>query len=166
MTKLTCRASLVTGVLAFVTVACSSEVERVPVATAGDVGIYDACAPASAAPDVGSLYFTVVNDGAEPDTLLRVTSPAGMAMLHDVVTDESGVTSMVHVPAVEIAPQSTLYLAPGSYHVMFSNLSEPLRRGDTVDVTLTFALAGEVTFGAPVLTYTEVVELLERRPEP
>jgi copper(I)-binding protein len=135
------------------------------VAAAGDLAVYDACAPAAAAPDVGSLYFTVVNGGNEPDTLLGVASPAGTAMLHDVIT-EGELTSMVHVPTVEIAPHGTLALAPGSYHVMLSNLGEPLRLGDTVSVTLTFARAGQVRFVAPVLTYTGVVELLERRPEP
>ena len=44
-------------------------------------------------------------------------------------------------------------------------IGEPLRTGDTISVTLSFTRAGEVGFQAPVLTYTEVVELLERRPE-
>ena len=165
MTTRTLRVGALAAALATGAAACTAGEERVPLAGAGDLAVYDACAPASAAPDVGSLYFTVVNGGDAPDTLLAVHSPVGTAMLHDVVTEE-GVTSMRHVPAVEIPPHGTLALAPGSYHVMFSGLAGPLEVGDSIAVALAFARADTVRFRAPVLTYTEVVELRERRPEP
>jgi copper(I)-binding protein len=44
---------------------------------------------------------------------------------------------------------------------MLSNLARPLEVGDTVTVHLQFTRTGELRVEAPVLTYTDVVELLE-----
>ena len=144
-------------------VACGADEPRdsPPVAVKGGLEVYDAYAPASPAPDVASLYFTVVNTSQHADTLTAVRTNMGVAMLHEVVT-EDGLSKMQHVPAVPIAPGDTLRLVPGSYHVMLSQLPRPLEVGDTISVTLQFACAGELTFNAVVLTYTEVVERLER----
>lgn len=143
--------------------ACSADdgADAPPVAVKGGIEVYDAYAPASPAPDVASLYFAVVNAGQLPDTLTAVRTTVGMAMLHDMVM-EDGLSKMQHVPAISIAPGDTLRLVPGSYHVMLSQLSQPLEVGDTISVTLRFAHAGDLSFRAEVLTYTEVVERLER----
>jgi copper(I)-binding protein len=152
------------GVLVAVTlcVACGTEPapDTRPIAAKADLEIYHAYAPASPAPDVASLYFTVVNAGSTPDTVTAVRSDAGVAMLHETVT-EHGLTSMQHVSAIAIEPQDTLRLVPGSYHVMLSRLAKPLEVGDTISVHVQFAQAGELRFEAVVLTYTDVVELLE-----
>jgi copper(I)-binding protein len=132
-----------------------------PVAVKGDLQVYHAYAPASPAPDVASLYFTVVNVGRLPDTLTAVHTNAGMAMLHAMVM-EDGLSKMKHVPAIAIAAGDTLRLVPGSYHVMLSQLPQPLEVGDTISVTLRFTQAGDLDFNAAVLTYTDVVERLER----
>jgi copper(I)-binding protein len=145
-----------------VCVACGSDTETaaLPVAVSGGLEIYDAVAPASPAPDVASLYFTVVNTGQQPDTLTAVRTNVGMAMLHDMVT-EGGLSMMRHVPTIAIGARDTLRLVPGSYHVMLSGLSQPVRVGDTISVTLEFERAGQLTFNAAVLTYTDVVRQLE-----
>ncbi|MGD8726041.1 MAG: copper chaperone PCu(A)C [Gemmatimonadales bacterium] len=152
------------GVLAIATlcVACGAEPppDALPVAAKGGLEIYHAYAPASPAPDVASLYFTVVNTGRFPDTLTGVRSDAGRAMVHETVT-EHGLSAMQHVSAIAIEPRDTLRLVPGSYHVMLSNLARPLEVGDTVTVHLQFTRTGELRVEAPVLTYTDVVELLE-----
>jgi copper(I)-binding protein len=151
-------ATLLVGALA--ATACAERTDRIPVATAGDLSIYDAYAPASAAPDVASLYFTVVNGGTVDDTLLGIRLVDGTAELHDVVTD-GGLTRMQHVPALPIPAGGTARLAPGGYHVMLTELRAPLEVGQTVPVALVFARGGTVRFAVPVLTYTEVVQRLE-----
>lgn len=142
--------------------ACSADEAADPVTVKGDLEVYHAYAPASPAPDVGSLYFAIVNVGQTPDTLTAVRTDAGVAMLHDMVM-EDGLSKMQHVPAVAIAGGDTLRLVPGSYHVMLSQLPHPLVVGDTISVTLQFARTGDVSFSAAVLTYTEVVQRLERK---
>jgi copper(I)-binding protein len=159
------RAICATLLLAALTsTACTDGAQRTPVATAGDLSIYDAYAPASAAPDVASLYFTVVNGATADDTLLAIRIVDGKAELHDVVT-EDGLTRMQHVPALPIPAGGTARLAPGGYHVMLTELSAPLEVGQTVPVALVFARGGTVRFAVPVLTYTDVVQRLEGGPE-
>ena len=133
-----------------------------PVASTGALAVYDALAPASPAPDVASLYFTVINLGADADTLLGVHTDRGVAELHEVVT-EDGLSRMRHVHRLPLPPDDTLRLLPGGYHVMITQLDRPLLLGDTLHVTLEFARAGELPFDAAVLSYTDVVQRLERR---
>jgi copper(I)-binding protein len=145
----------------FVGGGCAGDIDvRRPVATAGQLAVYDALAPASPAPEVASLYFTVVNFGARADTLEQIGTPLGTAQLHTVVT-EGGRSLMRHVEALEIPPGDTVRLAPGGYHVMLTDLATPLRVGDTLRVTITFARGGTLMLDAPVLTYTDVLERLE-----
>lgn len=133
-----------------------------PVASAGALAVYDALAPASPAPDVASFYFTVVNGGTEPDTLLGVHADRGLAELHEVVT-EGGISSMRPVLRLPLSPGDTLRLMPGGYHVMLTQLDRPLLLSDTLHVTLEFARAGELALDAEVLSYTDVVRRLEQR---
>lgn len=39
----------------------------------------------------------------------------------------------------------TVALQPGGYHLMFLQLAAPLVQGDSIDVTLTFEGAGDIT---------------------
>jgi copper(I)-binding protein len=43
---------------------------------------------------------------------------------------------------LEIAPGQTVELKPGGYHVMFMELREPLKEGDTLKGQLRFQKAG------------------------
>lgn len=149
---------------ALVLAACAERGERIPVATAGDLSVFHAYAPASAAPDVGSLYFTVANRGAVEDTLIEIRVVQGKAELHDVVAEE-GLTRMQHVPALPIPALGTVRLEPGGYHVMLTQLGAPLEVGQTLPVALVFARSGIARFAVPVLTYSDVVERLEAAAE-
>jgi copper(I)-binding protein len=136
-------------------------VHRQPIVSLGSIEIYDAYAPAPAAPDVGSLYFTVINAGSESDTLTAIETSVGLnATLHGMV-DEGGTMRMHPTGPVPIAAGGTLRLDPGGYHVMLTGLLQPPQVGDTMDVSLTFSRASRISFSVPVLTYTDVVRLLE-----
>ena len=135
--------------------------QRTPVTPVGDLEITDAYAPAPAAPDVGSLYFTVINRGSEPETLLAVeTSAGGTASLHEM-TRVDGVMRMLATGPFSIAPADTLKMAPGGYHVMMEQISVRPEVGDTLDVVLSFSRTGRIELQVPVLTYTEVARLLQ-----
>jgi copper(I)-binding protein len=62
----------------------------------------------------------------------------------------SGMMTMRPVEKVEIPAESTVKLEPGGLHVMLLDLQKDLVAGDTVEVTLTFSGAGEVTVTAEV----------------
>ena len=146
------------------TIGCSapdSSAMRAPATVVGTLEIVDAYAPAPAAPDVGSLYFTVINRGAAADTLTAIeTSAGGTASLHDMVRVH-GAMRMQSTGPIVIAPLDTLRMAPGGYHVMLEQIATRTRVGDTLSVTVTFSGAGRVELKVPVLTYSDVARLLE-----
>jgi hypothetical protein len=95
---------------------------------------------------VAGGYVTVTNSGAAPDTLMAAAadSISGKAEIHEV-SMKDGVMSMKRLPAgIAIPAGGTLTLKPGSYHIMFLALKQPLKQGDTFPGSLTFAKAGKV----------------------
>ena len=51
---------------------------------------------------------------------------------------------------IAIAAGQTVTLEPGGYHVMMLDLVEPLKTGDTFELTLTFAEAGDMVIEVEV----------------
>jgi copper(I)-binding protein len=50
-----------------------------------------------------------------------------------------------------IPPGATVRLAPSGYHLMLTELKQPLKQGETVTMTLKFAKAGDVVVPFAVL---------------
>ena len=70
--------------------------------------------------------------------------------IHEMKT-EDGVMKMSEVKnGLNIPAHGTIRLAPGGYHVMFTHLTKPLAKGDTVKATFTFEHAGAVAVEFPV----------------
>lgn len=57
--------------------------------------------------------------------------------VHEMAMQDN-VMKMRQVPAVELPAGKTVELKPGGYHIMFMNLTQPVKSGDTVPLTLTF----------------------------
>ncbi len=69
-------------------------------------------------------------------TLLSVASPvAGIVEVHEMKL-EDGVMRMRAVPRLNLPAGTTVQLRPGSYHIMLMDLKQPLKKGDTVPLTL------------------------------
>lgn len=145
--------------VALVAAACGTEPP--PLAANAGTAIVEAYATASPAPDISALYFTVENRAAEADTLVAVSTAAGQATLHTVETS-GGLSSMQPVERLPIPAGGSVRMRPGSYHVMLSALPAPLAAGDSIGVAATFARAGTLTFRAAVMTYSDLVQRLER----
>lgn len=94
---------------------------------------------------VAGGYLTVTNAGTEPDSLTGGTFDAAGAVEIHVMSMEGGVMKMAPVEGgLTIKPGETVTLKPGGYHLMFMGLKAPLKKGETVKGTLTFAKAGTV----------------------
>lgn len=92
----------------------------------------------------GAIYLTITNTGTTSDTLegTASTPAAEHAELHQMKMD-NGVMEMRPVPSLAIAPGQTLVVDPSTgYHLMLMGLKAPLKEGQTVPLTLTFAHAG------------------------
>ncbi len=128
------------------TVAAACAGPPTPLAVEGAFGF----APLS--PSEAALYFTVVNPGPV-DTLTAAEAPiAAGAMVHRAVT-EDGVTRMDHLAALEVPAGGRVELRPGGLHLMLVELVRQPAPGDTLDLVLRFARAGERRVRVPLLAY-------------
>ena len=81
----------------------------------------------------GAFMELTARDNA---ALVGVSSPvAGVAELHEMIMD-SGVMKMRALPRLELPAGKTVVLKSGSYHIMLMNLKQPLRKGESVPLTL------------------------------
>lgn len=100
---------------------------------------------------VGGAFFEVSAAKESGDKLLSVKSPvAGVAELH-THSEVDGVMKMRRVDDIPVAAGKTVALKPGGLHVMLMELKQPLKEGETIDLTLVFEKAGEVAVKVPVL---------------
>lgn len=94
---------------------------------------------------VGGGYLAIENDGKDADTLVSATADiAGRVEIHEMSVKD-GIMTMRHLPdGLAIPAGAEVKLAPGGYHLMFMDLTQPLKEGESFKGTLTFAKAGTV----------------------
>ncbi|HEX2904799.1 MAG TPA: copper chaperone PCu(A)C [Jatrophihabitans sp.] len=99
-----------------------------------------------------AAYFTVYNTTDQPDTLTTVDSGAGaQTTLH--VEDASGAMS-ANAAGLTVPAHGSASLVPGKGHVMIEKLYGRLLAGQTVNLSLTFAHAGQILVTVPVIGVT------------
>ncbi|WBX84609.1 copper chaperone PCu(A)C [Sphingosinicella microcystinivorans] len=153
MPTIACRAARAVhrGVAPVLAVAALSTVTSTPIAAepyrTASITVSDAWARETApAQKAGGGFMIIDNAGNRADRLLSAASGvADKVELHTVSMD-GGVMRMRPVAGgIAIPARGKVELRPGSFHIMFMGLKAPLRRGETVPVTLRFARAGTVT---------------------
>jgi hypothetical protein len=94
---------------------------------------------------VAAGYMKIKNTGTEPDRLVSGSTPAaGGFMIHEMSMD-NGVAKMRPLPSgLEIKPGETVELKPGSFHIMMTDLKQPIQRGKPFKASLMFEKAGAV----------------------
>jgi periplasmic copper chaperone A len=146
--KLTVAAIACAGVLASL-LGAPARAEEVK---AGDLIISQAWSRATpGGAKVAGGYLTIENKGSTPDRLIGGSADvADKVQVHEM-TMNNGVMTMRPVDqGLTIEAGKTVKLAPGGYHLMMSDLKNPLKRGDKVPVTLEFEKAGKVKLSLDV----------------
>ena len=94
---------------------------------------------------VAAGYVTIKNTGTEPDRLVSGSTPvAGKLEIHEMTMDK-GVMKMRPLAAgLEIKPGETVELKPESFHLMLTNLKQPIEKGKPFAASLVFEKAGPV----------------------
>jgi copper(I)-binding protein len=104
---------------------------------AGHVKVRKAWIPA--APPVANVmagYFEIDNSGTKPVVISGVSCPAfASAMMHKTI-EKNGMSRMIHMDHVTVAPHSKVTFQPGGLHVMLMSPKHPLKVGDKVTITL------------------------------
>lgn len=92
---------------------------------------------------VAGGFVTIRNTAKRADRLLSATSPdARLVEIHEMNMD-NGVMRMRRIDdGLTIAPNATLELKPGGYHLMFIGPKHPFVQGETITATLRFEQAG------------------------
>lgn len=103
---------------------------------------------------VGGGFMTITNTGSTDDRLIAVeTSVAMKAEIHEMSMTEQVMKMREVTEGLVIPAGETIDLKPGGFHLMFMKLQEPLIKGETLHVTLSFEQAGSVdvplSIGAP-----------------
>lgn len=90
-------------------------------------------------------YMKITNAGKDADRLIGGTFPvAGRFEVHEMST-EGGVMKMRHLAkGLDIKPGETVELKPGGLHVMFMDLKQGLKEGETYKGSLIFEKAGKI----------------------
>lgn len=87
----------------------------------------------------GVGYMTLANRGGAPQTLVAVASPWAAKVEMHASSMAGGVMRMARQDKVSVPPHGEVAFSPGSYHLMLLGLKRPLKAGDSVPATLTFA---------------------------
>jgi periplasmic copper chaperone A len=100
----------------------------------------------------GAAYMELTSADGDRLVAARVdASVAAAAEVHETAMDpDSGEMAMRETDAIELPAGERVVLEPGGFHVMLLDLAEPLVPGATIEVTLVFERAGDVTVEAEV----------------
>ena len=114
-----------------------------------------------AAEDGMTAAFGTVANGTSGDLVLTgvTTSASSEVQLHETSPDGSGGMSMQEKEGgFELPAGEELVLEPGGHHLMLMDLTEPLRPGDQVELTLVFSEGTEHPFTATVKDFSGAQE--------
>ena len=94
--------------------------------------------------EVGSGYLAIQNKGATPDRLTGGAADFATVEIHQM-SSENGVSQMRELKdGLNIPANGSVAFSPGGYHLMFTHLTHPLTKGESVKATLNFEHAGAV----------------------
>lgn len=93
-----------------------------------------------------AAYFTVYNTAGDADVLTSAGAGAETTLHTETDGSMSASAAGLTIPA-----HGSVSLSPGRGHAMIEKLFGPLKPGQTVNLQLDFARAGEVLVTAPVI---------------
>lgn len=141
--------SLVAAALLSTTLAASALASE---ATVGDITVRDAWTRATPPNAMaGGGFLIITNNGASDDKLVAASAPVTeRTELHEMAVID-GVMKMREMEGgIPVPAGATVELKPGGLHVMFMDIKQPLKEGETLPITLTFEKAGTVTVDMPI----------------
>lgn len=122
------------GLAMLVAIACNSTEHASN--RVGPFIVEDAWARAADSGATGAVYLTLRNVDSLPASVASLSTPVAVAAELHETTQHDGMIHMVQRPAISIAPDSLLHMAPGGLHVMLIELKQELIAGDKVALTV------------------------------
>ncbi|MBW4438088.1 MAG: copper chaperone PCu(A)C [Pleurocapsa minor GSE-CHR-MK-17-07R] len=104
---------------------------------------------------VSAVYMHLLNVGEADDVLVGVeTSVATVSEIHEVRMQNDVMQMQPLADGLMLPPGEGVILAPGGYHIMLMDLTQPLRDGSAFAVTLTLESGASFTVGVPIYDRT------------
>ncbi|CAN5168020.1 DUF1775 domain-containing protein [soil metagenome] len=90
-------------------------------------------------------YLKVTNNGKSADRLVGATSAiADRVEIHEMSMNDGVMKMRQLTDGLTLKSGETVELKPGGFHMMFMDIKQPLKQGDTVKATLSFEKAGKL----------------------
>ncbi|MCZ7437016.1 copper chaperone PCu(A)C [Micromonospora sp. WMMC241] len=126
-------------------------------ASAGVLGVRD---PWVKAADKGmtAAFGTLVNDGDADVTITGAATEVSPMELHEMAMKDGRMVMRPKQGGIVVKAHSRATLEPGGDHLMLMNVSKPVRAGDELSFTLTFADGRTQTFAAVAKPFTGAQE--------
>ena len=131
---------------------CLAALIALPVAAAGIMVMDPYARSASKAAKSGAAFMMIHNTSGQDDRLLAARSDAAARVeLHTHIDKGDGVMQMTEIDGGIVVPAGGKHMmVRGGDHVMFMGLNQTLAHGESVEVTLQFEKAGDITVTIPV----------------
>ena len=101
-----------------------------------------------------AAFMMINNSGTQEIKLIAASSDiAARVELHNHLMQD-GLMKMRQVEQISIKAENKTELQPGSYHIMFFELKQPLKDGESVALKLYFDNGEEITIDAPIKKIT------------
>jgi periplasmic copper chaperone A len=94
--------------------------------------------------EVGGGYLTIQNKGAAPDRLTGGSANFATVEVHEMKSANRVMQMRELKDGLAIPARGSVALSPGGYHLMFTHLTHPLTKGESIKATLNFEHAGPV----------------------
>ncbi len=136
--------------IAFLVVSISPNLLAAAEFKTGSIVVKDPWGRATITNRPGVTYAMIHNMGSESDKLMSASSPIAERVEIHTHKMSDGVMQMRKIDALEIPANGMTMLKPGGHHLMMFGLSNALKKGQMVKVTLAFEKAGSVEIMVPV----------------
>jgi copper(I)-binding protein len=148
------RRATVLAVLLILTIAAGVQAGTRPGASAGErdqLSVRDAwVAEALPGSSNTAAYMVIVNGGDVDEELLSVDSEVAENIELHKMENRDGMMRMQKVDYIMIAPGTEVKLEPGGLHVMLIGLTDEIKEGGTVELTLNFESGATLNVSAPI----------------
>jgi copper(I)-binding protein len=143
MKTLLCAAVLICAASASAAPALAGPSPAKAPAQASGVAVVQPWSRPAAAGGTAAGFMTLVNNG-RPDALTAASSPWAERVEMHASAMTGGAMRMTAEPRTPLAARAQVGFAPGGRHLMFVGLKRPLRIGDRLPATLSFASGARI----------------------
>ncbi|MBU8861368.1 MULTISPECIES: copper chaperone PCu(A)C [unclassified Micromonospora] len=105
-----------------------------------------------------AAFGTLVNDGDADVTITKAATEVSPMELHEMTMKDGKMVMQAKDGGIVIKARSSTTLEPGGDHLMLMNLAKPVKAGDELSFTLTFADGRTQTFTAVAKPFTGAQE--------